>query len=275
MVKDLILGTPSRSPAAMAAYHATVIPNGGVVEDWRTYLVPRIANIRRAWVARVIALFNAGWSVLQSPKLAYAQNCLPCICTSDPITQTCKLIPCPFCHARKVADIYMRAQKLIIKLGNVRVISWRRKHGRAAVDMIYLNEHGRVTGLGEVFAEHNGRRREIRRTQLQAAYGGAQMVTIAPHTFDHPSPEGACGRWLVQQSVLAVVPRYWRPPRGIRKRAVVRTNPDPHDLAYQVGRAFRYPQHWLTSDPCIMRDLLEAMKGRRFKEIFGDLRGSV
>ena len=83
---------------------------------WLKQDIPEVlSKLRRLWHKRLLVLQKAGWTRLAvgNGKFPYAANCPPFGVTTDQQGRVCKLLACPFCHARKALDAFMQLERVL------------------------------------------------------------------------------------------------------------------------------------------------------------------
>lgn len=260
-------------PSMKAQILSVVQPLTGQLTDYRRELVPRLVSIQAMWRRRVFQLHEEGWQAVQSKRVVYIRNCPPSTCGYSPQTQSCNLRICPFCHARRVADVYERIHDLLQSLdGSHKVVAFRKFNGQYSdADRIYLDADMGLTGtfLKTVYPRHRKFRQTFQKERMSEAIGGIYWYTIAPYTYQKDSIDGSIGRWNGLHGCIAVMPGDWKSWNSDDVKVI--KDPDDYQLAWLVGRTFQYRQQWMTSDPSVCSALLNATHGDIFLTAFGRL----
>jgi len=264
------------SPAGVAAYYATVYPLCGKTNTRSDELLSALRFIRGRWVLRSKELREVGWAACTEDKLEYARNCPPVPVQVMPRTRPCSLRICPFCHARQVMSVFRAVRDFIQEELNgapVRVIARSYALGHKSVrEPIFTDLDGSIgTSLYEVLDRHIPLRR-IFRQELKQTHGGIYWHTITPVTSEGELPDGSFGNWLIRHACVAVAPPMWD-WSFLKERAVLRESPDDYTLAWMIGKAFRYPEPWLSAEAPMMADFLNHLANTRLRATFGSLRG--
>lgn len=75
-------------------------------------------NLVHAWRDRLSALRDAGWPPAQGLRFGFLWNCPPCgLEKVGPVLRCCGLLPCPWCHMRRVVGAVVRISRLQQRLG--------------------------------------------------------------------------------------------------------------------------------------------------------------
>lgn len=260
------------SPSMKAQVMAVSQPLLGAMQSFRKEHVLQQKALNKEWCNRAIRLKHEGWRVLQSEKIVYVCNCPPFACGYEPKTQPCKLRICPFCHARKVSDIYTRIQDLIQQIpGSVKVVAWRRMFGFDTDEdrIFYDDDMGMRTFTDNVNPRHRTIRTRFQKERVKDALGGIYWYTAAPFTYQRASTDGSVGRWNVLHSCVAVMQADWEPWES--KYLKVLADPDDYQLAYLVGRSFQFRPLWLRAKADVMASFLNATHREVFLSAFGKL----
>jgi len=259
-------------PSMAAQLYAVIHPITGSVTDYKQQIIERLQVIQEAWRSRLPALRDAGCEQLQTERLAYIRNCPPSTCAYSPKTQSCNLRICPYCHARRVSNIYGRLRELLRANPGAKVASWRKYTGHEDdASRIYFDADMGLnkTFLRDVYPQQKEFRHVFQQENMTSAIGGVYWYSITPYTYKRIAADGSEGRWNTLHGCCAVMPPDWKSWKSDDLRVV--RQPDDYQLAWLVGRCFQYRQQWLLSDPDIMSAFLNATRGDVFLSAFGRL----
>lgn len=262
---------PRSSPTMKAEYLSVVVPLVGRVPYYPQDLPAAMKRIRQRYQLRICELARIGWASADSSAFVFAQNCPSCCVQCKPSTRPCHLPICPFCFARRVNYVYTKVRALI-RAEKGTMLTYRQFGGyiQEYDTGIYFDCDGGLEGnLEEVLAVNHACPRQFREAYLADSVGGFYWYTLAPLVYHQPAPDGSCGRWLRLHSCVAVMPPDWT--AEIDDTIIIK-NPSDFTIAKLIGSIFRYPKGWLASDPVVMTEFLNAIKGKRFLSPFGYFR---
>lgn len=263
------------TPETRVVYYSTILPFGGYVRETSQGLITRVQYIQRQWRACAAALRNSGWHPMTTKKFGYARNCPPVGVYCDPPQQPCLLRVCPFCHARKVLELFRKIRTVLHKQTEaVKVVSLRIFYGHAPnqrMPVVY-DADGTLdkSHFDQVLRRHVLFRIQMRYA-LRDAIGGAHWYTLAPFVYRRTFRDGSCGRWHSMNSCVAIMPEDWEvtAPRLM----YCRQTPNDFALAKLVGHAFRYRAECLTlASAPVLADMLNATRAIKQLSTFGELR---
>ena len=238
----------------------------------------RIVTARREWL-RMLQVH--GYRQLQGLRYGFARNCLPCsVVLKQRSLRQCRLLCCPFCHARTVASIAAHFRLAIHEL-ETRHLDYTfvrhkevldRGRDNNLFDRLIMDDNVKHMDaeafMNDVVAYHKGFNAQIRKRYFKSAYLAhswySYVPLIEPGEYVHD-----VGRFIVVQSTVALVPAGWN---HADKALQVCDDTSQHLRALFVGNAFRYPAAWMRTDPLIMAGMLNALHGTHFFKSYGTLR---
>jgi hypothetical protein len=265
-------GKSALAPRGWAEYVSTIKPLYGRI-DVKTKLVDTLQDLQARWRNRLTDLQLCEWSDIQGDKFGYAWNCPPCCVSTTPWMQPCKLRICPFCHARAVANIFTNTYK---QLDGEQLLSFRVLHGHKpkCPDRIFVDFDTDLLPYFEqiVLPRHAAAKKRFRPKYLRRSLGGWYWYTFAPKIFKNSAADDAVGLWYTQHSCVALMPDDWKLPGTLQQHAIVCKDAKIYDFAWAIGRAFLYRNAWLQAQPMVVAQMLNHIKGKRFRTGFGCFR---
>lgn len=242
-------------------------------------LLQKISALQRRWRACTVALVKAGWRPQgQSAGIVRVCNCRPAFVLVMPQAWACGQVGiCPFCYARRVAEIWQQIDGAYAKFARVReadpgsrrsrAVMWLSEEEVAAKQPPYclvervFSQYVRLAAddfdpaplrrLLQDIAKARGKR--MRKIQ---ALGAFAMTTVVPAKTDI---------WQVRQRELYKVRVDYDfagvgmsgPGCQVRRHEAVSRN-----VLYQaVARTCRYPVQLLRQPPARVLQLLQAQRG--------------
>lgn len=249
-----------RSTRSLAEWLSTIMPLCGRVSD--ADLPAALWGILCRWRQRVRVLKDFGWYQVQESSYVFARNCRPCSVEALPEnTPSCRLRPCPFCHARTVGWVAEHVHRKVVEA---------REAGRPAQVLGYLREFSDKEGhhfdmsddlsrllLGDVLPKQQQRRSHCRRKHFKESFGDYHWIGIDPVV---------CDEWRsyfrVRHAHIALMPLDWEPPElpgvALRER-----DPSGRKIAAIVARTMRYPVGWLSGDENLTAMMLNVLHDQR------------
>lgn len=247
------------------------------------------------WRMRLTTLAECGWERLcrtASIQQQAVRNCRPSFAKARPVSWCCRLLPCPFCYARRVGDLWNAFERIFHEEtgGSPK---WYRPSDASELldDAADVPARCRLKLLERTVAyrvtyQTENEDRELRLSRLLASIaalrtkalpslqtvGGWQQTTVEPGRH----------KWRVKTRQLLVYREGDTIPPELleaapHRKISVHELPTRAVLAKAIGRACRYPELWMRSEPTSMVLLLQTMKTSRAKltATFGALRSAV
>lgn len=262
------LRVPPPTTTMKFQYLAGYLPfNRGYVETYPGDLLQVAKKARTVLQIRNTALRNANYVGNQKSDYQFARNCPPCSMLVKPWSRPCHQSWCLFCVMRKLERMFVKVNNFV-KANDCAVVTIRRNFGYRVDEHrpIMFDSDGSLVGsVAEIVGEQQAYARQLRTLHLPDTIGGFHWMTIAPDTR-RKAREIGVGRWLCRHSIVAVVPADWTTDA---EDVWVTVNPPPYTLAKLCGNVFKYRLSWLYSDPVIMAEFLNCIRGTRLLNPFG------
>ena len=268
-----------KSYSALVEYHATLSRACGPLKTDRE-LAGAVTQLVRRWRMRLVDLRDHGWKMARRKKFAWYRNCAPCGVKTDHIkARGCGTRPCPFCHARRVADIYKMVWEHIaqcqLESMPLRFYSYQRTIGvdpSTVVPIMEDPEHCQKALDVLVLPAAAEFRRVFAKQVMSKVMGGVYSCTIEPSRYKRRDGDHV-GRWLVHHNAILMTHEHAEPPQAVGDLRMAKSL-DPRTLAWFIGSTFRYPLGMLSGPVDAAVVLLNSTEGKRQTATFGELRKS-
>jgi len=241
--------------------------------------VKALAVARKSWRTRLMGLRDAGWAPLQDNQVFFFRNCPPFGVTTGRQSVPChKPVICPFCHGRRVADVFMAFERLV--WGNLTA----KAHPAAPAKLVLLRRSFRK----KLLPAHAAKKRQAHRLVLACRwlrntleYGDRRrdlkVVRGYQGGFVFHRLAVVRNRLVLQRNGLFVVPAGWDVAKAVadtlpglvweEEAAITRAN-----LARFLAKACRYNDRLWGIDARTLRVILDEFKGADFSSRLGRLR---
>jgi hypothetical protein len=267
-----------KDPASLAAHTATSyrIFRHRKSED-ASSPADAVRHAMVCWRARLRALRIANWVQVHTDKYWYGLNCPPVgVEMTGGGTLPCRLRACPFCHGRRIRDIFIRLNKRLESQGSLSLVEFRGHYGPklnlANRDLLQLR-NGRLDWdrMDDTLRRMSVRRRRIKKRLARGDYGGAYQVSFNPRVVN--KQVALAGWWASDHRVLAAVDAKHAedPPVFAFGKVTYHRVQSAYVLAKLVGRVLPYNLAWLYADAEVMADLLNILHSRRLFTTIGKL----
>lgn len=234
-----------------------------------------VSELVQRWKQRAADLDASGWTYLRGETLRYVQRCIPTVAVlpaSRSWRHPCHTLPCPWCWARRVKDVF----ELVIRHAPAHEPRRCRTYGGDACKIVscswaaYVPQAGDRAGRVQQVSELLSWAGDLRGRAVDGcqAKGAVAISTVEPAKG---GPE-----WIVRNRLIMLVDEFWERPPNLDVAGMlwqIAAKLTKKNIAYVVGNALWYPAGWMFGQPERMVEVIEGRTNRRLQSTFGVFHG--